>query len=106
MATEHNDNRRLRLSDSDSYKHSDRDTNAFGNGDCNGNGKSNGKGKGKGNDAGTSKAASKPPVDGRPKRMSNGVKITVEATRYTATATVVPMPFLKLARRTGSPSLA
>ena len=39
-----------------------------------------GKGKGKGKDAGKSKAASKPPVDGRPKRMSNGVKITVEAT--------------------------
>ena len=34
------------------------------------------------------------------------MEITVEATRYTATATVVPTPFLKLARRTGSPSLA
>ena len=33
------------------------------------------------------------------------MEITVEATRYTATATVVPTPFLKLDRRTASPQL-
>ncbi|MEP7119129.1 MAG: aminomethyltransferase family protein [Acidobacteriota bacterium] len=33
------------------------------------------------------------------------MEITVEATRYTATATVVPTPFLKLARRTAPPAL-
>ncbi len=33
------------------------------------------------------------------------IEITVEATRYTATATVVPTPFLKLARRAAAPAL-
>ena len=33
------------------------------------------------------------------------MEITVEATRYTATATVVPTPFLTLARRTAAPDL-
>ena len=33
------------------------------------------------------------------------MEITVEATRYTATATVVPTPFLKLDRRTATPQL-
>jgi aminomethyltransferase len=33
------------------------------------------------------------------------MEVTVEATRHTATATVVPTPFLKLARRTGPPSI-
>ena len=33
------------------------------------------------------------------------MEITVEATRYTATATVVPTPFLKLARRTAMPAV-
>ena len=33
------------------------------------------------------------------------MEITVEATRYTATATVVPTPFLKLDRRTAPPQL-
>ncbi|MBL8136038.1 MAG: aminomethyltransferase family protein [Acidobacteria bacterium] len=33
------------------------------------------------------------------------IEITVEATRYTATATVVPTPFLKLDRRTATPQL-
>jgi aminomethyltransferase len=33
------------------------------------------------------------------------MEITVEATRYTATATVVPTPFLNLARRTAAPHL-
>ena len=33
------------------------------------------------------------------------MEITVEATRYTATATVVPTPFLKLDRRTSAPQL-
>lgn len=33
------------------------------------------------------------------------VEITVEATRYTATATVVPTPFLKLPRRTAAPAI-
>ena len=33
------------------------------------------------------------------------MEITVEATRYTAAATVVPTPFLKLDRRTASPQL-
>jgi len=33
------------------------------------------------------------------------IEITVEATRYTATATVVPTPFLKLDRRTAPPDL-
>ncbi len=33
------------------------------------------------------------------------MEMTVEATRYTATATVVPTPFLKLARRTAAPQL-
>ncbi len=33
------------------------------------------------------------------------MEITVEATRYTATATVVPTPFLKLDRRTAPPEL-
>ena len=32
-------------------------------------------------------------------------EITVEATRYTAAATVVPTPFLKLDRRTAAPQL-
>ena len=31
------------------------------------------------------------------------IEITVEATRYTAAATVVPTPFLKLPRRTALP---
>ena len=33
------------------------------------------------------------------------IEITVEATRYTAAATVVPTPFLNLPRRTARPDL-
>jgi aminomethyltransferase len=33
------------------------------------------------------------------------IEVTVEATRYTAAATVVPTPFLNLPRRTAQPEL-